>query len=181
MHFTDIHGTYAPWLQHLHGSAHRGGSLSCPFCKKPHTTASGVAHHLETGSCQKAANLNRETIYKFVRQQDRTGIITNKMLTWCDEDNGNYTATSATYNGHQYECYLCHREYQTLRALNQHLGSPTHKQRIYHCFGRGCARQFTALAALFSHLESESCGATRFNVVQQNVNGMLTGRRMIAF
>ena len=33
--------------QHLKGAAHRANAICCPYCKKSHTTASGVAHHLE--------------------------------------------------------------------------------------------------------------------------------------
>ncbi|KAF2173361.1 hypothetical protein M409DRAFT_15646 [Zasmidium cellare ATCC 36951] len=167
--------------QHLNSSTHRAGSIHCPFCSKPHTTASGIVHHLETNSCPNAKNLNRQKIYEIINRSDTRGVITNKQLTWHSEQNGDHIASTATWNGRQYECYLCHRGYNTLRSLNQHLDSPAHKQKIYHCFGRACSKQFTALAQLFNHLESESCGATRFNVVQQNASDILTGRRMIAF
>lgn len=52
---------------------------------------------------------------------------------------------------------------------------------VYHCPGRMCTKEFRALAALFSHLESETCGAVRFDVVQRNVGGLLTGRKRIGF
>lgn len=44
-----------------------------------------------------------------------------------------------------------------------------------------CGREFSALAALFNHLESEACGSVRFDDVQENVGGILSGRRMIGF
>lgn len=167
--------------KHLNSAIHRGGSLSCPFCRRSHATASGIVHHLENNSCPKAQNVDRETIYAFIREKDPHGAITNRQLTWHSHENGTFIASAASWNGRNYECYLCHRGFGQLRSLNQHLESPAHKQKIYHCFGRGCDKQFTALAALFNHLESESCGATRFGTVQKNVGGILTGRKMIGF
>jgi hypothetical protein len=135
---------------------------------------------VEANSCPKARGLNRETIYQMINQNDTKGVITTKLLQWDSGANANYVASEASYNGDHYECYLCHRGFRTLTALNQHLASPAHKQRIYHCFGRSCGREFTALAQLFSHLESESCGATRFGTVQRSAASMMQGR-MIAF
>ena len=40
-------------------------------------------------------------------------------------------------------------------------------------------KQFTALAALFHHLESESCAFMRFEKVQQQVNDVFQGRRLL--
>ncbi|GIZ37973.1 hypothetical protein CKM354_000140000 [Cercospora kikuchii] len=167
--------------QHLRGAAHMANSITCPFCKRGHTTASGVAHHLETGACPAARNLNRETIYKIINERDTRGAITNKQLTWHEEENAELVASNASWNGYAFECYLCHRDFGTLRALNQHLSSPAHKQKIYHCLSRSCGRQFTALAQLFNHPESESCGATRFSVVQKNAAAVFFGQRMIGW
>jgi hypothetical protein len=88
-------------------------------------------------------------------------------------------ATSATWNGRYYECYLCHRGFTTIRGLNQHLESPAHKQKIYHCPNRQCGRELVSLAALFNHLESESCGYIRFEKVQQSIGGFLTDRQKL--
>jgi len=54
-------------------------------------------------------------------------------------------------------------------------------EQIYHCFGRACVKQLSALAQLFKPLEGESCGATRFNVVQNNLRNIMTSSRQIAF
>lgn len=130
------------------------------------TTASGLAHHLETASCRRARNLNRESIYKAISARDIRGNISFDVLVWDSE----FTATGESWNGHAYECYLCHRKFKGLTSLNQHLTSPVHKQILYRCFGIGCGKQFATLAALFGHLESESCGATRFESVQRSVH-----------
>ncbi|PYH80884.1 hypothetical protein BO82DRAFT_384113 [Aspergillus uvarum CBS 121591] len=168
--------------QHLRSKIHLGQNILCPFCKKTFTTASGVAHHLETGSCTCAPHLNRESIHDLVRCLDKQGKITNKLLEWHASDTGECLVSSNAYNGSAWECYICHRTFKTSSALNQHLNSPTHKQRIYHCPNvNHCGKQFIALAALFNHLESESCSYMRFENVQRNAQGLLTGRNLIGF
>ena len=168
--------------QHLNSSVHRGTDISCPFCKRGFATATGVTHHLETGSCPKARSLNRDTILTEIRRRDPNHIITKKLLTY-HQTESSITATSASWNRRtgMYECYLCHRGFRELKSLNNHVNSPTHKENVYHCPGRKCDREFKALAALFNHLESEKCGAVRFDAVQRNVGDMLSGRRLISF
>ncbi|KAJ5731802.1 uncharacterized protein N7483_006310 [Penicillium malachiteum] len=172
-------------IQHLNSKVHRGTDMKCPFCRTGFVTASGVSHHLETGSCPKALNLNRQIIAKMMRRLDTQGKITNKQIEWHEEENVEYTVTNRAYNGHNWECYLCHREFGTARALTQHLNSSTHAQKAYHCPNRhGCRKQFVSLAALFNHLESESCKYMRFEKVQ-SVHSQLTdsimGNKRIAF
>ncbi|USW55679.1 Putative Zinc finger C2H2-type [Septoria linicola] len=166
---------------HLNGSAHRANSIACPFCKKLHTTASGIVHHVETGSCPRAPNVNREIVYKIINQRDPHGLITNKQIAWHNDHNAQTIATTASWNGYGYECGLCRRAFNSLNSLNQHLSSPAHKQNIYHCPGRLCGKQFKALAPLVNHMESESCGVMRFQKVQSSMQGVLTGQRMLAF
>ncbi|GLA57206.1 hypothetical protein AtubIFM54640_003331 [Aspergillus tubingensis] len=151
------------------------------FLNAAFTTATGAAHHLETGSCKRAVGLNRETIYKFVRSRDTQGVITRKLLEWNEDDNIQYKANSRAYNGDYWECYLCHREFNSLTALNQHLNSPVHKQKLYHCPNAKCKKQFITIAALFNHLESESCAFMRFEKVQRQVQDVFRGQRAIAF
>nr|OQO28788.1 hypothetical protein B0A51_04931 [Rachicladosporium sp. CCFEE 5018] len=163
---------------HMNSRFHRGNRITCPKCNASFTAASGLMHHFETGSCPHARYLNRKTILELIRERDTSGVITKKQIGWQTNDNESYVASAASWNGHAYECYHCHRDFKTLMSLNQHLDSPTHKQKIYHCFGRACAKQFTTLAALFGHLESEACGATRFQSVQQNVANVFSGRAL---
>ena len=117
-------------------------------------------------------------IYKTVKTRDPGGLVTKKLLTYPEFDTQNI-ATAAAWNGYNYECYLCHRLYNTLQSLNQHLTSPTHSEKLYHCPNRACAREFVILAALFNHLESESCGFVRFEKVQENVHEFITGRQKL--
>jgi hypothetical protein len=171
--------------QHLNSNIHRGSPLTCPFCKRTFTTATGLTTHLEAGSCPKARNINHATILAEIRKRDPNHLITKKLLTYPDAriTPTSTTASAASWNGYYYECYLCHRGFNTLTALNQHVNSPAHvsKDKVYCCPGRGCSREFNRLASLFNHLESESCGAVRFESVQRNVEGFLTGRKLIGF
>ncbi|PVH73861.1 hypothetical protein DL98DRAFT_395894, partial [Cadophora sp. DSE1049] len=75
-------------------------------------------------------------------------------------------ATERSWNGQAYACYLCTRQFATLRSLNSHISSPVHEQHIYRCPGRGCGRNFKLLSGLIQHVESESCGVMRFVQVQ---------------
>ena len=169
-------------LQHLNSKIHRGANVPCPFCKVNYTTASGLTHHVETGSCPHATGLNRETILRMVRERDPHGIITNKQIEWHKEENVKYSATNRAFNNSYWECYMCHNEFNTVNALNMHLNSPVHKQKVYHCpNSKGkCGKQFVTLAGLFNHLESEACAFIRFEKVQQQVGNVLQGRKLIS-
>ncbi|CCM05281.1 uncharacterized protein FIBRA_07493 [Fibroporia radiculosa] len=82
-------------------------------------------------------------------------------------------ATELSFNGRKYECFLCHHEYKTLSALNQHLASPVHDADIYWCpkDWQGCGTKFRVLSALCQHVESERCGIRRFKDPMQEVIG----------
>ncbi|EMD61791.1 hypothetical protein GGP41_002699 [Bipolaris sorokiniana] len=161
---------------HLNSSSHRGKNVACPLCKTAFTSASGLSHHLETSSCPQAGNLNYRTIFQAISLRDCNGLLTNKLLTYPDFGTQN-VASSAAWNDSNYECYLCHREYNTLQALNQHLNSPAHSEKLYHCPNRSCNHQFSCLASLFNHLESESCKFVRFEKVQKQVPNFITGQQ----
>ena len=142
--------------------------MSCPFCKTSFVTASGVVHHLERGACPEAPKLNRDTILRMVHHSDPHGLISNKMIEGPTETCVQYRVTSRAYNGTHWECYICHRGFNTPNALGQHLNSAVHQQKVYHCPNRkSCGKEFTTLAGLLGHLESESCGLMRFERVQQ--------------
>jgi hypothetical protein len=161
-----------------------GTNIPCPFCKvNRYTSASGLAHHLETGSCPHAPKLNRETIHRMVRERDPYGFITNKQIEWHQEENVKYLANDLAFNGSYWECYMCHKKFNTLKALNAHLNSPVHMQKVYHCpnSNGNCGKRFTTLAGLFNHLESETCAFMRFEKVQQQVTNVFHGQNLIAF
>lgn len=73
-------------------------------------------------------------------------------------------ATARSFNGHDYECILCHKTFGSLSSLNLHLNSPVHDERIYHCPTEfsGCGTEFKTLSGLMRHAESGSCGILCF-------------------
>ncbi|MCJ1242725.1 hypothetical protein MMC14_010734 [Varicellaria rhodocarpa] len=157
---------------HLNSRIHQGATVPCPFCRKAFTTASGFTNHLEKGSCPNARALNRETIYQAIRQRDRNGIFTNNLLEWHEET----WSPNNAWNGNDFECYICRHVFGTMRGLDQHLKSPTHQQEIYHCPNKArCRKQFKNLAGMFNHLESESCGFTKFGSVNKSAEDFFTG------
>ncbi|ROT38007.1 putative zinc finger protein [Sodiomyces alkalinus F11] len=164
---------------HLNSRVHKGTQMDCPFCDRSFVTATGLAHHLESGGCRKAPFLSRDRVYEIVRRQDPHGAISKNLLDW--HGSSEYEATSASWNGDFYECVLCHREFNSLHGLNMHLKSPVHQQSLYHCPNRGCRSDFKSLAGLINHLESESCGYKRFATVQKHMGGMLSRDRMLTY
>jgi len=162
----------------MRSRAHQGTSVPCPFCRKAFVAASGLSHHLETGSCPSAPQANRNTIYQSIRQRDTAGVITKRQLEWYPS---HVEVTESAWNGRGYECYLCHRVFGSAGALERHVNDGPHRDRLYHCPKAGCGREFRALAGLFNHLESEACGFTRFQVVNQQVNRFFDPSRAIAF
>ena len=154
--------------------------MICPFCGRSLTTATGLTHHIETGSCPEARDLDRDTLLENIRRRDPDHVITKKFITNGSSPPITTIVSPDCWNGRGYECYICHEVFYTLKRLEQHVNSPVHMQKVYHCWGRGCFRGFTTLAGLFNHLESESCGAMRFEAVQRNMGDFIMGRKTIA-
>jgi hypothetical protein len=127
--------TNSPSQQHLNSRTHRGQHIQCPFCSGHYTTATGLAQHVETGSCPKASALNRDLLYKFVRSKDPSGIFTKNLIGWTNSVQ--YEANDRSYNWNRqgWECYLCHRTFAHLQNLNQHLNSPTRKWPLFRNSG----------------------------------------------
>jgi len=133
--------------------------------------------HLESGTCPSGAT--RHKVNETIRFYDRNNLITDRLLTYPDSNGSTETwATSAAWNGHAFECYFCPREFRSLPALNQHLKSPAHEQKLYHC--PKCAVKFNVFSGLVQHVESESCGISRFAAVKKVMDNMTsTLSRMI--
>ncbi|KAH8736377.1 hypothetical protein BGZ61DRAFT_94103 [Ilyonectria robusta] len=166
--------------QHMNSARHRSTNIKCPFCSRECGTATGLTHHLERGACPNAP-LDRDKLYRVIRERDPSGVISNRALEWHGVKT--FEASEKAWNrGCQaYECYLCHRLFDALPSLNAHLSSPRHQQNLYHCPGRSCSKEFTTLAALVNHLESESCGFMRFQAVQTGINNLVSSNRLIGF
>ncbi|KAE8168133.1 hypothetical protein BDV40DRAFT_294685 [Aspergillus tamarii] len=170
---------------HLKSTIHRGSNIPCPFCKAEYTSASSLTHHLEQGSCPRADILNRETILHIVQERDPHRAITNEQLEChtIKEGNSQHPTTTNAFNGSCWECYLCHGEFSSATALDSHLSSPAHKQAVYHCPNSKdkCAKEFTTLAALFDHLESEACSYIRFEKVEEKFDAIFLSWKPIKF
>lgn len=95
---------------------------------KAYTTATGIVNHLESGTCPNTQNLSRDALYRLVRSRDPQGVISKKLIGWTGEVE--YEATVHTWNGSGYECYLCHRVFQKIQSLDQHLKSPVRKLAV---------------------------------------------------
>ncbi|KAL8662160.1 MAG: hypothetical protein Q9168_008300 [Polycauliona sp. 1 TL-2023] len=144
---------------HLKSSTHVGKNVKCPWCPNKFTNLTGVCLHLESGSC--TSGINRQKINQYCREVDPNHIFTNKQIGWHNNDESSPNiATTAAWDGSYYRCYICQNGFRFLSSLNQHLASPAHQQKIYHC--PRCRREYTVLSGLVNHLESESCGAFRF-------------------
>ncbi|KAI5459426.1 hypothetical protein BGZ63DRAFT_491712 [Mariannaea sp. PMI_226] len=165
---------------HLQSRIHQGTNIRCPFCRETRfATATGLTHHLETGSCSVAHTLNRDTIYQFIRSKDPQGIVSKNLIEW--QPSYSCEVNGKSWNGWAYECYICGRTYKELQSLNQHVNSPVHQQALYHCPQRGCAKDFKTLASLVNHLQSESCGCIPFHEVQRGISDFIRGNRMLEF
>jgi len=156
----------------MRSRTHVGNKMECPFCTGSFTTASGVTIHLESGNCP--SGMNRQQINEAIRNLDRNNVATKRMITLPGYGNGQSSmATERSWNGDAYECYICEREFGALNALNQHLASPVHEQKVYHCPKGSCGSEFKLLSGLIAHFESESCGLFRFQQVQRQArNGV---------
>ncbi|CAG8185560.1 unnamed protein product [Penicillium salamii] len=139
--FETEHNYYA----HMKSATHRGYDLECQYCDAEFVTASGVLHHLESCSCPGARDRVRNRLYRDIQELDTNGEITFGKLE------GYY------YN---WECMMCTREFNCADAVASHI-LRSHGW-LYHC---DCDKRFVSLAALFNHLESESCNHISFEDV----------------
>ncbi|OSX58593.1 hypothetical protein POSPLADRAFT_1060479 [Postia placenta MAD-698-R-SB12] len=175
---------------HLRSSKHKERTVPCPGmkCQKLFLSGAGLLNHLESGGCRSGAN--RHHVNALAVRYDKANVITNasRLLPGLD----GYVppkppviaiATASSFNGSQYECFLCHRSFKTLGRLNEHMQSPAHDAEIYRCPTKweGCGAEFRTLSGLCQHVESEACEIRRFNQPMQDVIGDVTqalGKRL---
>ncbi|KAK8105846.1 uncharacterized protein PG998_003682 [Apiospora kogelbergensis] len=150
------------WM-HQNSKRHRGTPIRCPFCREYYSAATALCHHLERGACSAMPDLTREQIFQLVRSKDPNGIISKENIDlrciitsgyWSNEDVYKVANKPWLY---QEDLYL------------------------YHCPNNKCDKNFTTLAGVMNHLESESCGFTRFVNVQRSAENIVSGNRMISF
>ncbi|KAF9805513.1 hypothetical protein IEO21_09011 [Rhodonia placenta] len=145
-------------------------------CIRRFKSAAGLVAHLESGACR--AKFKREHVNHIAVDLDKTNVVTNPARLVQGADGPipppravTSPATALSFNGDGFECSLCHREFVTLAALNDHIASPTHDEKMYRCPKEwaGCGKEFSALSILCHHVEGKKCGIRRFNDPMQQV------------
>ena len=136
--------------------------------------------HLDSGRCP--SRIDRHVVNGIVVRLDGDNVITNPARLILGEDGYDVPqptvtyATQRSYNGANYECLLCHREFCRLDSLNSHLQSPAHDEKIYRCPNRdGCGIELSTMSALCQHAESDKCGVQRFRYVRDAMDSLLVG------
>ncbi|EAU92390.1 hypothetical protein CC1G_00609 [Coprinopsis cinerea okayama7 len=173
------------YKNHLRSSIHQPKNVMCPGrgCGMGFVSTSALALHLESGGCP--SGITRAEVNRIIRHYDRNNVITDPSRMIGNGGRGDdvtYYATGASWNGWAYECCICHKEYSTLRALNQHLGSPRHQSKIYVCPWSTCGARFTTLSGFCQHVESESCDVLRANpLAKRIVDGAVRNMRTITY
>ncbi|KIY51296.1 hypothetical protein FISHEDRAFT_37623, partial [Fistulina hepatica ATCC 64428] len=154
--------------QHNNSRVHLSRSLKCPLCPQTFKTPSAIALHIETGTCH---NYTRHHVTKAVQRMVPT-ISANRRIEGpaAAASQTTYIATGRAWNGSAYECYLCHKTFRTLSALNAHLVSPAHDKNEFKC--PKCGRKFKLVSGLTQHIESEVCGVARFTRVLHEVEAI---------
>jgi uncharacterized Zn-finger protein len=160
-----LHASYInkdPVVQHSSSPVHRGLDFECPLCSKRFKTPSSIALHIESGTChnfsraQVTAAVHALKIVPTISVSHRIEGGTIRVVS--------YYVTERAFNGTAYECYLCHRTFRTLGALNSHINSPAHDADEFKC--PKCKRKYKLVSGLMQHIESEACGIARFQVVE---------------
>ncbi|KAJ7827634.1 hypothetical protein B0H14DRAFT_3873595 [Mycena olivaceomarginata] len=163
---------------HLNSSIHLPKDVLCPGkgCGLTFVSRSAVLLHLESGTCR--CGTDRRTIDRLVRQFDTNNNITKPSRLLQGANEVTFTASEHAWNGVAYECYLCHAGYRTLAALNQHLGSPRHQEKVYVCPLNVCRVRFSTLSGLWQHIESGQCGVARF--VRNTMDDLMERMRLLS-
>ncbi|KAF9260837.1 hypothetical protein L218DRAFT_871531 [Marasmius fiardii PR-910] len=165
---------------HRNSSIHQPKNVKCPFspCNMTFVSRSALLLHLEGGRCP--SRVDRDTVNRVVQLLDKNNVITDPRLITGPDQNAKFSATEKSWNGYAYECYICHSTYRTLPALNQHLASPRHEAKVYFCPLSSCHVRFTTLSALCQHIESQRCGVAKFKAVQNALDGLVGGMKLLA-
>ena len=168
--------SFKNWLSlttHLRFSeSHNPRTQGCPGkCGKAFIRYADLAQHLESGAC--ACGISRAQINRLAVEMDANRVITNpnRLIAGpdgflaCPQIMQSY-ATQRSFNGLAYECMLCRSTFRSLSALNTHLGSPAHDEKIYRCPHQydGCGAEFKTLSAIMQHAESGSCAIYTYQV-----------------
>ncbi|EJD40342.1 hypothetical protein AURDEDRAFT_139010 [Auricularia subglabra TFB-10046 SS5] len=172
---------------HRNSLIHTPKGIPCPHrargCNAMFVSHSAMTLHLESGHC--VSGMTRADVNQRVLELDRGRVITDPSRLLTNGARATYQATDRAFNGHAWECYLCHAQMRSVQALNNHLNSPRHEEKIYlcvnHCPQPQCKQRFVTLSGLMQHIESDRCGVQRFRVVQIAISQLTSGMRSIGY
>lgn len=129
--------------------------------------------------------MTREELNRDVVRADRNNVVTNpaRLITGPQgqqqPDPTEYWATARSWNGTAYECFLCRKPFSSLRTLNAHLRSPTHRQKIYRCPEASCRTEYSTLSGLCQHAEHGSCGVMRLREVRNALDSLTNNMQLL--
>ncbi|CAL1707706.1 unnamed protein product [Somion occarium] len=120
---------------HMRSSVHQGRTVPCPGCRGAFVSTAALILHCESGRCP--SGVTRDMVNRVVAKIDRGNVITNpsRLIGYSPSSSSRTVmdiwATEDSWNGYAYECILCHKEFRSLGALNAHLKSPAHQDKMY--------------------------------------------------
>eukprot|EP00588_Corethron_pennatum_P007221 CAMPEP_0194298688 /NCGR_PEP_ID=MMETSP0169-20130528/60304_1 /TAXON_ID=218684 /ORGANISM="Corethron pennatum, Strain L29A3" /LENGTH=302 /DNA_ID=CAMNT_0039048699 /DNA_START=77 /DNA_END=985 /DNA_ORIENTATION=+ len=133
---------------------------NCPLCSRYFNSQRGLVAHTE-------AKHGKANVHILTQAWERNRGQENIMTTGSGVENfGDIILDEEAcydYNTGTWDCHQCGREFNSFRALNQHVNSGVHSAKSYRC--DDCNRQFSSLTALMSHCETTQCVYAN-NVVQ---------------
>lgn len=133
---------------------------TCPVCARVFTSQKGLVAHTEAKH-DKAAVHRLTCLWENNRGQSNIMTTTAKV-----ENTGHIYVDEGQcydYNTQTWDCPQCYREFNSFRALEQHINSGVHSAKGCRC--DDCTREFSSLTALMGHCESTSCVYAN-NIVQ---------------
>lgn len=176
----------------MESAAHVSANVFCPTgCGRRFVSYSATAIHLESGAC--SSGVTRDRINYYLQEWDRQGLITTgrRLLpapSTSSSRNQQMWATEASWSPSDgaYKCYFDNKLFGTLRALNQHLGSPAHAAgtthggvKLFRCPNRQCTAEFVSFSGVMSHIERASCGVRSMTQVTRAIEGIMGGMRRL--
>ncbi|KAK8090708.1 hypothetical protein PG994_000213 [Apiospora phragmitis] len=153
-------GSFESRDQHFDALNHAAPEFECNTCELFYATRREVDDHM---------NIENHWTYSDdgVTEEYPCRLSSCSSISTSEEDRNKHEAKEHAWNGSEYQCHLCHKKFGKFDSLNDHLGSTVHQQALHHCPNRTCRKGFTTLSAVMLHLESESCGFSRFANVQR--------------
>uniref|UniRef100_A0A7S3VGH0 RNase H type-1 domain-containing protein n=1 Tax=Chaetoceros debilis TaxID=122233 RepID=A0A7S3VGH0_9STRA len=125
---------------------------TCPLCCRDFNSQKGLVAHTE-------AKHGKANVHVLTQAWENSRGQSNIMTTgnraedvgqiYLDED------ACYDYDSQTWDCPQCYREFNSFRALEQHVNSGAHSAKSYRC--DDCNKEFSSLTALMGHCESTRC------------------------